>query len=112
MGRGALLHENDRRRQDRVSRRELQRKFPPGAMGVWGTTMFTVVGWAPVAATPAVPSRGPDPVQGYFTTAKAAQPASWEVAVLVGQRLLTWQWTVLKSCKTLEEWTAEEDAVP
>lgn len=111
MGRGALLHENDARRQDRVSRRELQRKFTPGTLGVWGSTMFTVVGWSPVAPQPAVPSRGPDPGQGYFTPAKAAKPASWEVAVLTGLTLQTWHWDVLKHCKTLEEWT-EENAVP
>ncbi len=110
MRHGPPLHKNDARRQDRVSRRELTRKFTPGTLGVWGSTMFTVVGWSPTAAKPAVP--GYESKSGYLIPAKEAQPASWEVAVLLDQRIETWSWTHLKGCKTLEEWASESDAVP
>ncbi len=104
MGRGALLHENDARRQERTSRRELTRKFTPGTLGVWGSQTFTVVGWSPIAAVKAQPSSREHP------RGVEAKAASWEVAVLINQRLETWGWTFLKNCQTLEE--VATNAVP
>lgn len=77
------------------SRRQVQRKFPPGTMFVHGhrNLIGTIIGWAPVAANI-------NPANGYVRSA-----ASWEVLVLYGEsRVERLRWESIREWLTLEEW--------
>ncbi len=74
------------RGQARLLRKEIQRRFCPGTLGVadgeaaktLGRHVFTIVGWAQAEK-------------------------GWEALVLMNNVLSTWGWTTLERCHTLEE---------
>ena len=89
---GNVLHERD-------SRREVQRRFPPGAFGVCkqSNLLFTVVGWSQVPAV-IEPNSGPAAIR------KLKEVSSWEVVVLLNNRLIRKSWSAISTDWTLNEW--------
>lgn len=74
------------------SRREVQRRFPPGSFLLDGEAKIygTVIGWAPVAA---------EKMKTYTI------PARWEVLVLRSDCTLTrLNWSILSEKMTDDEW--------
>jgi len=74
------------RRKARLLRKEIQRRFPPGTLGVVNTRInvapellsFTVFGWGQT-------------------------DKGWEALVLRNGTLTTWGWSTFEHCSTLEE---------
>ena len=78
------------------SRRQVQRRFSPGTLFVYGKNggkLGTIIGWAPVAANI-------NPANGYVRRA-----ASWEALILYGEsRVERLEWERLREWLTVEEW--------
>ncbi len=84
-------------RYKQQSRREVQRRFPPGSFYVRSDRLFLIVGWAPT----------PSGKHGYWhegTWRVATIASSWVAYVLKDQRLMAEPWEYIRDCKTVEEW--------
>ena len=77
------------------SRRQVQRRFPPGAFLYAGGALCVVVGWVPVAPKALAFSGG------------RMSAATWEALLLINERMQTMRWENVRECWTLEEWEAQ-----
>lgn len=91
-----MLNQDKTHKSILQSRRQIQRRFAPGTLFVYGSRgsrLGTIIGWAPVAANI-------NPANGYVRSA-----ASWEVLVLYGEsRVERLSWMSLREWLTVEEW--------
>lgn len=81
----------------RLSRRELQRKFPPGIhlINKQNETLYLVIGWSEIPAlTHVIPG-----TKKLVTTTK-----SWQIWLLGNQRFKAVRWDGLHDYMTLKEW--------
>lgn len=88
-------------RHDNDSRRQTQRRFPPGSFIIdsRGSRMAFVVGWGP---TPVLErARRPwDP----WCDEKVVTPRSWIAYVVEADRVLTLPWENVRDSYNLDEW--------
>lgn len=101
---------NDRHSRD--SRREVQRRFPPGAFGVDNQTnsLFTAVGWIPSTTTVWITGSG-QPSRGPAQARKAEKVASHDAVVLRDGRVSHVNWESMAAQWTLPEWEGADDVV-
>lgn len=82
------------------SRRQVQRRFPPGTLFLFGVHVGTIIGWAPVAEKR---------LKQQEDSGDYVIPSSWEALVLHADvRLNRVSWTQLRDAVTLEEWEVEQ----
>ena len=82
------------RRNTNHSRRQVQRRFPPGAFVInsLGNRMAVVIGWAPVEAV--INSK----------TGREVSPITWEALILHDQRLERIPWQKIRDDYNIDEW--------
>jgi hypothetical protein len=78
-----------------MSRRLVQRRFPPGSFAIRGPFTWLVIGWAPVPPHPT----------GWKNHMTARD---WECLLVRDQRLERVRWETMRECYTLDEWEAPE----
>lgn len=97
---------NDKHAGD--SRRQVQRRFPPGAFGVNAKTclLFTVMGWVPSQTTVWTNGNGSgQPSQmGPGAQRRAQKVASHDAVILIDGRLVNMNWESMAVEWTLPEW--------
>jgi hypothetical protein len=95
---------NEARAND--SRRQVQRRFPPGAFGVdnWTCLLFTVVGWMPSTATVWVTDSSRPSRLGPTKARKAEKVASHDAILLKEGVLVNVNWEQMATQWTLTEW--------
>jgi hypothetical protein len=89
-------------RPEDQSRRQVQRRFPPGSFIIdsRGTRMALVIGWGP---TPVVVR------QNWSGTTRIVSPRSWVVYIVEDNRVRTLPWESARDSYTLEEWETKWD---
>lgn len=95
---------NEARAKD--SRRQVQRRFPPGAFGVDDRTclLFTVVGWVPSTSTVWVTGSGQPSRPGGAQARRAEKVASHDALLLKEGTLVNVNWEQMAAQWTLDEW--------
>lgn len=95
---------NDKHTRD--SRRQVQRRFPPGAFGIDNRTcsLFTVVGWIPSTTTVWVTGSGQPSRPGPAAARRAEKVASHDAAILLDGKLVYMNWESMAVEWTLPEW--------
>jgi len=93
-------------RNDMQSRRQVQRRFPPGSFIINhpGDRIALVVGWGPTESTLRQSITEPSRMLG--------RPRSWVAYIIEDNRIKTVMWEVVRDGYTMEEWEALREAGP